>query len=182
MTRGVRSTAILLAAAQAMWIVAVERMRGMDAGPGTDLGAFGWFLGIWVTMMAAMMLPSVAPMVLFFAHVSRERARRGSAFVPTWIFVSGYLATWTVYGLAVYGLYRSSLGSTSASSTGIAADRGWQVLRSPLPGSTSSHRSSPSAYAIAGRRFTTSSEGGVRGGWAHCAWARLSSRKRPARS
>ncbi len=106
-------------------------MRGMDAGPGTDLGALGWFIGIWVTMMAAMMLPSAAPMVLLFDRISGERAQRGRASVPTWIFVSGYLATWTVYGLAVYGLYRSSLGSTSASSTGIAADRGWQVLRSP---------------------------------------------------
>jgi hypothetical protein len=38
----------------------------MDAGPGTDLGSAGWDLGIWVTMMAAMMLPSPAPMVLLF--------------------------------------------------------------------------------------------------------------------
>src|SRR6266508_4587102 len=97
-------TAILLAAALATWIVAVERMRGMDAGPGTDLGALGWFIGIWVTMMAAMMLPSAAPMVLLFDRISGERAQRGRASVPTWIFVSGYLATWTVYGLAVFAL------------------------------------------------------------------------------
>ena len=106
MTRGLRSTAILLAAALATWIVAIERMRGMDAGPGTDLGAFGWFLGIWVTMMAAMMLPSAAPMVLLFDRASAERARRGRDFLPTWIFVAGYLATWTAYGLAAYALYR----------------------------------------------------------------------------
>jgi predicted metal-binding membrane protein len=105
-TRGLRSTAILLAAALATWIVAIERMRGMDAGPGTDLGAFGWFLGIWVTMMAAMMLPSAAPMVLLFDRVSAERARRGRDFLPAWIFVAGYLATWTAYGLGAYGLYR----------------------------------------------------------------------------
>ena len=110
MTRGVRTTALVLAAALATWIVAFERMRGMDAGPGTDLGAFGWFLGIWVTMMAAMMLPSAAPMVLLFDRVSGERAQRGRASVPTWIFVSGYLATWTAYGLAVYGLYRLVAG------------------------------------------------------------------------
>src|SRR5436309_1976214 len=42
-------------------------MRGMDMGPGTDLGGLGWFLGIWVTMMAAMMLPSALPVVLLFA-------------------------------------------------------------------------------------------------------------------
>jgi predicted metal-binding membrane protein len=105
-TRGLRSTALLLAAALATWILAIERMRGMDAGPGTDMGAFGWFLGIWVTMMAAMMLPSAAPMVLLFDRVSGERARRGGDPLPTWIFVAGYLATWTAYGLAAYGLYR----------------------------------------------------------------------------
>ena len=73
-------------------------MRGMDAGPGTDLGALGWFLGIWVTMMAAMMLPSAAPAVLMFARV-----RHGAA---TWTFVLGYLLAWTTYGLAAFAVYR----------------------------------------------------------------------------
>src|SRR5438105_10223973 len=81
-------------------------MQGMDAGPGTDLGGLGWYLGIWVTMMAAMMLPSAAPMVLLFAKVSADRARRGREFVPTWVFVTGYLAVWTAYGLAAYGVFR----------------------------------------------------------------------------
>jgi predicted metal-binding membrane protein len=96
----------LLAASLVAWIVTFTRMHGMDDGPGTDLGGVVWYLGIWVTMMAAMMLPSVAPMVLFFAHVSRERERRGNSHVPTWTFVAGYLAVWTVYGLAAYAVYR----------------------------------------------------------------------------
>jgi predicted metal-binding membrane protein len=99
--------AVLLAVALVSWVVTVDRMRGMDAGPGTDLGGLGWFLGIWVTMMAAMMLPSVSPMVLAFARVTKERSRRGqAAFVPTWIFVAGYLAAWTAYGLLAYGAFR----------------------------------------------------------------------------
>jgi len=57
-------------------------------------------------MMAAMMFPSAAPMVLLFDRVSREKARRGQPFVPTWVFALSYLAVWTVYGLAAYGLYR----------------------------------------------------------------------------
>src|SRR6266581_9607602 len=57
-------------------------------------------------MMAAMMLPSVAPMVLLFDKVSEERARRGRAAVSTWIFVASYFAVWIAYGLAAYGLYR----------------------------------------------------------------------------
>jgi predicted metal-binding membrane protein len=99
--------ALLLGLALVSWIVTFDRMRGMDSGPGTDLGGLGWFLGIWVTMMAAMMLPSVAPMVLAFARVTKERSRRGqAAFVPTWVFVAGYLAAWTAYGLLAYGVFR----------------------------------------------------------------------------
>jgi predicted metal-binding membrane protein len=101
------TTALLLAAALAAWIVTVNRMQGMDAGPGTDLGGLGWYLGIWVTMMAAMMLPSVAPMVLMFARVSGERHRQGrAALIPTWVFLAGYLGAWTAYGLIAYGVYR----------------------------------------------------------------------------
>ena len=39
----------------------------MDGGPWTDLGTFGWFLGVWVVMMAAMMFPSVAPTVALYS-------------------------------------------------------------------------------------------------------------------
>jgi predicted metal-binding membrane protein len=79
----------------------------MDAGPGTDVGGLGWYLGVWVTMMAAMMLPSVAPMVLTFARMTETRASRGKATaIPTWIFVGGYLIAWTAYGLVAFGVYR----------------------------------------------------------------------------
>jgi predicted metal-binding membrane protein len=108
--RAILATTIVLAGALVAWIVTVQRMRGMDAGPGTDLGGLGWYVGIWVTMMAAMMLPSAAPMVLLFSRVSSERQRRGQPFVPTWVFVGGYLAVWTFYGLGAYGLYRLVVG------------------------------------------------------------------------
>ena len=101
-----RTAPVLLAAALAAWAVSAWRMRGMDGGPGADLGSLGWYLGIWITMMAAMMLPSVAPMVLLFDRVSAERARRGQSFVPTWIFAATYFAVWTVYGIAAFALYR----------------------------------------------------------------------------
>lgn len=112
---------MLLTAALVAWIISVERMRGMDAGPGTDLGGFGWYLGIWVTMMAAMMLPSAAPMVLLFARVSGERARRSQSFVPTWVFVAGYLAVWSAFGGIAYGVYR---GVQSLDTGLLAWDRG----------------------------------------------------------
>lgn len=99
--------AALLGAALVTWIVAVQRMSGMDAGPGTDLGGLGWYVGIWVTMMAAMMLPSVAPMALIYARVARARADRGRAYVPTWIFLGGYFVAWTAFGLVAYGIFRA---------------------------------------------------------------------------
>jgi predicted metal-binding membrane protein len=99
MPLSLRAAVIVLGGALVAWIVTLERMQGMDAGPGTDLGGFGWFLGVWVTMMAAMMLPSAAPMALFFGHVSSARR--------TAIFLAGYLLAWTVYGLVAFASYRA---------------------------------------------------------------------------
>jgi predicted metal-binding membrane protein len=89
---------VLVAGAVAAWAVTVDRMRGMDAGPGTDLGGLGWYLGIWVTMTAAMMLPSAAPAATHVARLARR--------VPTLLFSAGYLAVWTGYGLLAYGVFR----------------------------------------------------------------------------
>src|SRR4051812_46231275 len=86
------------------WLLVVLRMRGMDAGPGTDLGSLGWYVGIWITMMAAMMLPSAAPMVLLFSKVSEQSSRRPA--LATSLFVAGYLLAWTAFGLVAFGLYR----------------------------------------------------------------------------
>ena len=96
----------IAAAAVVTWIVTVDRMDGMDAGPGTNLGGLGWFVGVWATMMAAMMLPSVMPTTLVFARVSAEYQRRDRSFVATWVFITGYLAAWTVYGLVAYGIFQ----------------------------------------------------------------------------
>jgi hypothetical protein len=52
---------VILAAAGIAWWSTAARMAGMDAAPGMDLGALGWFIGAWTVMMAAMMLPSLAP-------------------------------------------------------------------------------------------------------------------------
>jgi len=97
----------VLAAALVTWLVTVQRMRGMDAGPGTDLGSLGWYVGVWVTMMAAMMLPSALPMVLLFDRISHGRDGRRNRFGSTWLFVASYLAIWALYGLAAFGIYRA---------------------------------------------------------------------------
>src|SRR4051794_629481 len=91
--------ALLLALAAVAWWSTADRMAGMDEGPGTALGAVGWFLGVWVVMMAAMMLPSVSPTVALYARMTRRR----SPLAPL-VFTAGYLLTWGVAGLAAYGL------------------------------------------------------------------------------
>ncbi len=98
--------AAVLAAALASWLVAVDRMDGMDMGPGTDLGSFPFFLGVWVTMMAAMMLPSALPMVLLFQRVSAGRRAADKAAVSTSVFVLSYLLVWTAFGLVAFAAYR----------------------------------------------------------------------------
>jgi len=91
--------ALLLALSAAAWWSTGDRMAGMDAGPGTDLGALAWFLGLWIVMMAAMMFPSVAPTVALYARMTRRRA----AAAPL-LFTGGYVATWAAAGLLAYGL------------------------------------------------------------------------------
>ena len=100
---------LLFALAIAAWVLTDERMAGMDAGPGTDPGALGWFLGVWLVMMAAMMFPSIAPMVLMYARVQEGKRERGTA-VPagtTAVFVAGYLITWASAGLLGYALFEA---------------------------------------------------------------------------
>jgi predicted metal-binding membrane protein len=104
--------ALLFALAAVAWWSTADRMAGMDGGPGTDLGALGWFLGVWVVMMAAMMFPSVAPTVALYARMTRRRAPTAPL-----LFAGGYLLTWTAAGLLAYGLValgRAALGDQLA--------------------------------------------------------------------
>jgi predicted metal-binding membrane protein len=93
--------AILFALAALAWWLSAVRMAGMDAGPGTDIGALGWFLGVWVVMMAAMMFPSLAPTVAMYARMTRRRGLDHAL-----LFASGYLLVWGGAGLGAYGLFR----------------------------------------------------------------------------
>src|SRR5690348_8963377 len=93
--------ALLLALAGLAWWSTAERMAGMDAGPGTDLGALGWFLGVWLVMMAAMMLPSASPVVALYASMARSRSLKRSL-----LFVGGYLIVWGAMGAAAYGTFQ----------------------------------------------------------------------------
>jgi len=101
----------LLVLAAVCWVVTEQRMGGMAAGPGADLGTLGSYTVIWVTMMAAMMFPSVAPVVVLYDRLRagrRARGERGPGVEGTALFVGGYLVAWTVAGLAAYALLEAA--------------------------------------------------------------------------
>jgi len=55
---------------------------------------------MWAVMMVAMMVPTAAPMTLMYAAVARKAAIQHNPLAPTFIFVSGYIAMWTIFSLA----------------------------------------------------------------------------------
>jgi predicted metal-binding membrane protein len=87
--------------ARAMYDTGVCRCAGMKmSGPDTDPWSAGTLLPLflmWAEMMVAMMIPSAAPMILTFALVQRKRREQEQPFVPTGIFLLGYLVVWTVF-------------------------------------------------------------------------------------
>jgi predicted metal-binding membrane protein len=92
--------AALLALAAIGWWSTADRMGGMDDGPWTALGTLGWFLGVWVVMMAAMMFPSLAPTVALYSRMAKDH-------VAPLIFVSGYVVAWAAAGAVAFGLARA---------------------------------------------------------------------------
>jgi predicted metal-binding membrane protein len=101
-----------LGLAAGCWVISVWQMTGMDMGTATQLGSFGFFIGLWVAMMAAMMLPGAVPAVLRRAQAGGARA------VP--LFTGAYLAVWALAGVAVYATYRPH-GTLAAGVVVIAA-------------------------------------------------------------
>ena len=101
--------AILLALAALSWLVTIVVARSpaaMSAMPGQSSPlAATLFAGMWLAMMAAMMLPAITPVVLLFRNVQRSRGARGAPMVPAAIFVGGYLIVWLLAGLVAYLIY-----------------------------------------------------------------------------
>jgi predicted metal-binding membrane protein len=130
------SLVVLTAAA---WIVTLQQSQAMPMPMGialretmgsddmgdkamTDVPTAGWslaggtaFVAIWTVMMAAMMLPAAAPLLLIFAAAQTGRSGR-SAVAPTWLFAAGYLLVWALAGVAVYVVvqFGSNLATTLA--------------------------------------------------------------------
>lgn len=171
--------ASLLILAAVAWAVTDVRMDGMAAGPGTELGSFGFFIALWVVMMAAMMFPSVAPIVLTYARVQAQKQVRGQATAVggTAALVAGYLLAWTIAGAAAYAIFELV---ASASIDFLAWDEGGPYVPgavivvaagyqlTPLKETCLRHCRSPLAFLLHDWRDGTA--GAVRMGLTHGAY------------
>jgi predicted metal-binding membrane protein len=105
--------AVLALVGGVAWLVAANEARDMGAGPGTMGMSFPFFLGMWVAMMAAMMLPAIGPQAAGQALV---HAVASAARVPGVLaFGAGFLLPWVAYG-AVAFVVLSGVGSLVESS------------------------------------------------------------------
>jgi len=105
-----------------VWVAQTQADMGMSMGmamgnvrswTGVD---FSLMFVMWAVMMVAMMVPSAAPMLLLFANVNRKRRQESRPFVPTSVFLAGYLVVWSGFALAAtlgnWGLHQASLLSS----------------------------------------------------------------------
>jgi predicted metal-binding membrane protein len=116
----------LLGVTMIAWLYLLTIGQGMSAmampmvAPWTPT-AFALTLAMWWVMMLGMMVPSATPMVLTFATLNRSKRRRGQDFVPTSIFLLGYLIAWGLFSvaatLAQWALDRVALLSPTLSVT-----------------------------------------------------------------
>jgi predicted metal-binding membrane protein len=127
--RAIVLTSLVLVAALAwayLFYLAWDMQQRMSAGAmnmGMDLamsqfrpwGAVDFITTffMWAVMMVAMMTPTAAPMILTFATVNRRRREREQPFVPTGVFLSGYLIVWFGFAVAAtmmqWGLHQGAL-------------------------------------------------------------------------
>jgi predicted metal-binding membrane protein len=128
---------VLLAAG--CWAISAVRMKGMDAGPGGELGDTSWFMATWIVMMAAMMLPVVAPRAVRYRHPPGPEARTAPGLERA-AFLAAYLAVWTLAGLFVYAviaacrhlfgdLFAWHHGGRWSAAAVLAAAAGYQLTR-----------------------------------------------------
>jgi predicted metal-binding membrane protein len=112
-------SALLFAVSAALtivWCSSMSAMGGMSMPGGwtmsmawmlmpgqTWAGAAGSFLGMWVVMMMAMMLPSLIPMLWRYRQAVGRMDEKRLGLLTTIVGV-GYLCVWTALGIAAFPL------------------------------------------------------------------------------
>jgi predicted metal-binding membrane protein len=149
-----------------------------------DVGETAGLAIMWIVMMIAMMVPSVAPVILLFASVSRRRRIQGVLAAPVSVFTLGYLLAWTGYAvlaaLAQSALHAAALLSPAMASESPLLGGGILMVAGmyqwlPVKGACLSHCRSPLGFFSTEWREGVS--GALRMGFRHgsycvgCCWA-----------
>ncbi|GGT50573.1 hypothetical protein GCM10010271_63470 [Streptomyces kurssanovii] len=92
---------VLLAASA--WVLTVAQSRDMAMEPGTMGLELPLFLLLWVTMMVAMMFPSMAPVAITWARAIGRQSAGAARAARIAQFAGGYLIAWAAFGLVAYG-------------------------------------------------------------------------------
>jgi predicted metal-binding membrane protein len=116
---GHRSAAILLAVAVAtglcwLWIAPMALdMYGPMTGPSAWMMTANWdaprlalLWAMWTVMMAGMMLPSAAPLLLLYAGAAGANTHAPGSRGRLWALAGGYLVVWTAFSAAATVLQR----------------------------------------------------------------------------
>jgi predicted metal-binding membrane protein len=106
----------------AMWRDMSMSMNGMAAS-WTPIDVALTF-AMWSVMMAAMMVPGTGPMIAAFATINRRRRERGAPYVPTVIFLAGYLIVWTGFS-ALAVMLQWTLQTTGLLTTMMQSSSRW---------------------------------------------------------
>jgi predicted metal-binding membrane protein len=103
--RGTATAIVFGCLAVGAWMSSVGALRGVGMADRFSVGSIGFFVALWVVMMAAMMFPSVWPAVAMFGLIGRRRsAGRVRPLGGSAMFVLGYLGSWAAFGVVAYGL------------------------------------------------------------------------------
>ena len=171
----------MLHEARGMQQTGVCRCLGMAmSGPDTQawsVAAIAPLFLMWAEMMVAMMIPSAAPMILTFARVNRQRREQARPFVPTGLFVLGYLVIWCAFslaaGLAQWALHGAALLSPTMRSSspvlgGVLLIAAGTFQWSPWKRACLHHCRSPLSFLLGGWREGRT--GALAMGLEHGAW------------
>ncbi len=180
----------LAALAWAYMVYLAQSTRDMGSGMAMaqlqswSAADFGLMFLMWAVMMVAMMVPTAAPMILLFATINRRRREQERPYVPTGVFLSGYVIVWSGFaalatganwGLHVNSLLSSMMGTSSSAYLGGALLLAAGIFQwSPLKYACLSHCRSPLGFLMTEWRDGTG--GALRMGLKHggyclgCCW------------
>jgi len=159
----------LVALAGLGWAYVSAQGGSKTMSVGADFESFAIFLATWVVMMAAMMFPSVAPVVLVYAQYTRRRVGAWPLFAT--LFVAGYLMIWGAVGVGAYvlvGLVAPLVGAIPSVQAapqvflGAAIGAGGLYQLTPLKEKCLGHCRSPLHWLIGG--FRSGASGALRMG------------------